>query len=233
MHNWYKLAKLEQHLRAEAGFKQDLTKILSTSVLSALMLIFEVGAINRKTIDEVAKKSNLNDQEKRQLEQIVQNPALMNKTQEFLYPQQNQENPTSPQQSTQVSTASIINVGKELIDRGFKVGYHPNFSYTEGFDEEGKQRVGGHSKNSYHYRNQAFDISGASSESMKTLFDELYSKRSELGLTELIYDHRGHWFSKTDKLSYKPFGGHGNHIHVAFNTPGIIKEYQENEVARL
>ena len=248
MNNWYKIAKLEQQLKAEAGLKQDLIKTLSTSVFSAMMLIFELGAINRSTIDEAAQRAHLNDQEKNQLEQVVQDPNIISRAQQILQQQNSQPRPSMeitvprfsklPQEQnrqqvsddsnvSEVSMAPIINVGKDLIGRGFKVGYHPNFSYVNGFDDSGKQRVGEHSKHSYHYKNQAFDISGASIENMQSLFDELYRRRSELGITELIYDKRGHWFSKSNRLSSKPYGGHGNHIHVAFGTPGLVRKVNE------
>jgi len=245
--NWYKIAQLDQHLKKEAGLKQDLVKALSTSVLSAVMIIFEMGAISRTTVDQAAKKANLNDQEKRQLEQVVQDPMIMNKAKEFLHPQQQQQMFTTPQSiisqrpapqpehpkpnkehsNRSVSSAPVINLGKELIGRGFKIGYHPNFSYANGFDNSGKQRIGEHATHSLHYKNQAFDISGSSQQNLEAIFDELFKRRHELGISQLIYDKKGKWFGKGNTYSTKAYGGHGNHIHVGFISPGLIRDVKD------
>lgn len=113
---------------------------------------------------------------------------------------------------------AVINVGKQLISKGFTVKEHPNFA-GRSFDPSGNQRVGGHSNGSLHYKKLALDVtdwrSGDWLGRTKQLAEALYQKRNELKLTQIIHDPWGSWFAGEGSKG-GAIGGHPTHLHLGF-----------------
>ena len=113
--------------------------------------------------------------------------------------------------------SAVVSAGKYLLNKGFTVKEHPNFS-GRAFDAAGKSRVGGHSGGSLHYKNLALDItdwrSGDWQGRTKVLAEELYKNRSALKLTQIIHDPWGSWFAGGGKGG--GIGGHDTHVHLGF-----------------
>ena len=125
---------------------------------------------------------------------------------------------------------AVIAAGKMILKQGFTVGEHPNFRKNnwagsapntgKGYTNKGGERVGGHSSGSAHYKGLAIDVtdwrSGDWLGRTKQLAQQMYEKRKELKVTQIIHDGWGSWFSGESKPSKKPFGGHDSHLHLAF-----------------
>jgi len=125
-------------------------------------------------------------------------------------------------------SSAVISVGKMLQGEGFTVKEHPNFAGRE-FNEKGTARVGGHSKNSLHYKNLAVDVTdwreGAWQARTAQLAERMYQKREALNLTQIIHDPWGSWFAGESSKG-GAYGGHETHLHLGFASgPASDKGY--------
>ena len=125
---------------------------------------------------------------------------------------------------------AVIAGGKWVLGKGFTVAEHPNFRKNNfkgkgantgvGFNPQGGERVGGHSANSAHYKNLALDITdwrpGNWKARTSALAQEAYDKRDQLKLTQIIHDGWGSWFAGEGSYTPGPYGGHPEHLHLAF-----------------
>lgn len=125
---------------------------------------------------------------------------------------------------------AVITGGKWALGKGFTVAEHPNFRKNNfsgkgsntgtGFNPQGGEAVGGHSSGSAHYKNLAIDITdwrpGNWKARTSALAQEAYDKRDQLKLTQIIHDGWGSWFAGEGSYSPGPFGGHPEHLHLAF-----------------
>ncbi|UNH61184.1 hypothetical protein SSZBM1_67 [Synechococcus phage S-SZBM1] len=125
---------------------------------------------------------------------------------------------------------AVIAAGKLILQQGFTVGEHPNFRKNnwsrggpntgKGYNPKGGERVGGHSGGSAHYKGLAIDVTdwrgGDWLGRTKELAEQMYQKRKELKVTQIIHDGWGSWFSGEGKPTKRPFGGHDSHLHLAF-----------------
>lgn len=115
-------------------------------------------------------------------------------------------------------SSAVISVGKMLQNQGFTVKEHPNFAGRD-FNEKGTARVGGHSKNSLHYKNLAVDVTdwreGNWQARTAELAERMYQKREALNLTQIIHDPWGSWFAG-DSAKGGAYGGHDTHLHLGF-----------------
>ena len=119
---------------------------------------------------------------------------------------------------------AVVSAGKQLLSSGFTVAEHPNFGKGTGYDPNGKQRVGGHSPNSAHYKNLAIDVTdwrdGDWKGRTKSLAQSMFEQKDKLKLTQIIHDPWGSWFKGESKPG-AAIGGHPTHLHLAFeNGPG-------------
>ena len=112
---------------------------------------------------------------------------------------------------------AVISAGKSLLSRGFTVAEHPNFEKHVGYKEKGDARVGGHSPGSLHYKNLAIDVTdwrdGDWKGRTKNLAEEMYERKDELKITQIIHDPWGSWFGGSKGGA---IGGHGTHLHLGF-----------------
>ncbi len=113
--------------------------------------------------------------------------------------------------------SAVIAAGKQLLKEGFTVAEHPNFDKQRGFRPEGDARVGGHSPGSLHYSNLALDVtdwrSGDWLGRTKGLAENVYQKKDDMKLTQIIHDPWGSWFGGGKEGG---IGGHGTHLHLGF-----------------
>jgi hypothetical protein len=124
--------------------------------------------------------------------------------------------------------SAAVAAGKYLLQRGFTVAEHPNFTKNSwnkegpntgtGYNSAGSAGVGGHSSGSLHYKGLALDItdwrSGDWQGRTKTLAEEMYKNRDQLKLTQIIHDPWGSWFAGGGKGG--AIGGHDTHLHLGF-----------------
>ena len=114
---------------------------------------------------------------------------------------------------------AVVSAGKQLLSSGFTVAEHPNFGKGSGYDPKGKQRVGGHSPNSAHYKNLAIDVTdwrdGDWKGRTKSLAQSMFEQKDKLKLTQIIHDPWGSWFKGESKPG-PAIGGHPTHLHLAF-----------------
>jgi flagellum-specific peptidoglycan hydrolase FlgJ len=117
------------------------------------------------------------------------------------------QNPTMGLQSFG-GASDITSFGKVLQGRGWNVGEHPDFG-----------RVGKHAPRSYHYRNQAIDVTpGKQSQTMQQLADEVVASGDAMGVAEVI--HKGRmWKPETGWRKYTGSNQHNGHVHIAFRSP--------------
>jgi hypothetical protein len=88
---------------------------------------------------------------------------------------------------------SIVDLGKRLQEKGFRIGEHPAFG-----------KVGQHAPKSHHYAGHALDITDWGEGDWKTRTRELgEALRSAVPGAEVF--HPG----------YDPVGGHHEHVHFA------------------
>lgn len=100
---------------------------------------------------------------------------------------------TAPTTQSAEELMSIVDLGKRLQEKGFRIGEHPAFG-----------KVGQHAKGSYHYSGQALDITDWGEGDWKTRTKQLgEALRSAVPGAEVF--HPG----------YDPVGGHHEHVHFA------------------
>lgn len=142
---------------------------------------------------------------------------------------------------------NVISVGKGILAQGFTVGENKYFIHnawskqgpnTGGFDERGRGTASGHANNSDH-RLRSLDVTdwrGSAASGvprLKRLFTQLYNNRQKYGIKALIYDPIGYWFSGYKKYVPKPYGGHGDHLHVGFTVSADVAMKEEKRKATL
>lgn len=123
---------------------------------------------------------------------------------------------------------AVISVGKLLLNKGFTVAEHPNFTKNNwsgkgpntgvGYNPRGNSRVGGHSNGSLHYSGLALDVTdwrgGDWLGRTKQLAEFMFQNRRQFKLTQIIHDPWGYWLGGSKVNA--PFGGHGTHLHLGF-----------------
>ena len=113
-------------------------------------------------------------------------------------------------------TSAVVSAGKMLLNEGFTVAEHPNFSKGQGFRPKGDARVGGHSPGSLHYSNLALDVTdwrnGDWRGRTKELAEKMYSQKEKLKLTKSSMT-QGSWFGGKGG----GIGGHDTHLHLSFS----------------
>ena len=103
-----------------------------------------------------------------------------------------------------------VAVGQQINAMGYGgVWQHPDFNYDSGYTGSSRERVGGHSANSYHNENEALDIGVQANghQKLEMLYQYLLKNKSRFGVAELFYDPSG---------SRGHPAGHGSHLHVSF-----------------
>ena len=143
--------------------------------------------------------------------------------------------------SGQTTGGNLIDVGKSLLQQGFTVGenkYFKNNAWTGGppntgmgFDSSGNQPSSGHANDADH-RIHSLDVTWHRGPSqgpeevsrLINLFKDLYGKRNQLGLTDLIYDKYGYWFKGANFVP-GVYGGHQDHLHIRFSNPAFHGRY--------
>ena len=242
--NWYEEALYQYNLHKEAGMKEGILAFL-LSILSSISLTHEANAIKNVMLQKnipieqqqkiVQTVNSLTDQNKT-VEELTQNDITnavkkMEDMKIVIPPMPKQEDislkPSFPSNINENSP--IISTGKYILNNGFRVTEHPNFS-QKGFDPTGHQPVHKvHVGKSKHYTNQALDISGKNKQELSALYHDLFNRRHELGIVQMIYNPVGQWFGQGDHPIKKPYKGHNTHIHIAFSKPGMIKEINKNQ----
>jgi hypothetical protein len=101
--------------------------------------------------------------------------------------------PTPTTQGAAEELMSIVDLGKRLQEKGFRIGEHPAFG-----------KVGQHAPKSHHYAGHALDITDWGEGDWKTRTRQLgEALRSSVPGAEVF--HPG----------YDPVGGHHEHVHFA------------------
>ena len=117
-----------------------------------------------------------------------------------------------------VSSGSVVNIGKELISKGFQVAEHPDFTKFRGYTP-GKGSVSNVHKGRGHYEGRAIDVTdfrGSMEDSKaryRSVLDSLYKKP---GIKMLINDSWGAIYPGM-KEKYGP-GSHGHPTHMHIET---------------
>ncbi len=100
---------------------------------------------------------------------------------------------TAPTTQSAEELMSIVDLGKRLQEKGFRIGEHPAFG-----------KVGQHAPKSHHYAGHALDITDWGEGDWKTRTKQLgEALRSAVPGAEVF--HPG----------YDPVGGHHEHVHFA------------------
>lgn len=69
---------------------------------------------------------------------------------------------------------------------------------------------------SYHGQNRAIDVAGSPAAMARFYRAFVPLARNRKGVRELFYDPLGGW---DNFVSVGPIGGHGDHVHIAFDPP--------------
>lgn len=242
--NWYRQALIAERIRyastlvddeliKEAGMGKDIGEGLA-ALIAAVGLLLGGYALN-----EAAHMTRTNP---KQVEQAAKNPKIVEKAKQLAKdkplpqgdllakPVVSPNIPVAPppaqvkKESPSRTSHPVVEFAKKLVDKGFRVGSHANFDLDTGYHPEGKQRIGTHSPNSYHYKGVALDISakGRSAAEMTQIFNDLKANWQNYGIKELIWGGSGGGFVKERNgkqvsiHNNKIMRQHANHIHVAW-----------------
>lgn len=69
---------------------------------------------------------------------------------------------------------------------------------------------------SFHGKNRAIDVAGPASGMSRFYRQFVPLARGRKGVRELFYDPEGAW---DNFVEIPPIGGHGDHVHIAFDPP--------------
>jgi hypothetical protein len=116
------------------------------------------------------------------------------------------------------SGGSIVNIGKELVSKGFQVAEHPDFTKFKGYTP-GRGSVANVHKGKGHYQGRAIDVTdfrGTMEESKARYRSVLNSLYKKPGVSMLIHDSWGAMYPGM-KEKYGP-GSHGHPTHMHIET---------------
>ena len=125
-----------------------------------------------------------------------------------------------------VSGSGIVNIGKDLISKGFSVAEHPDFTKTPtasgGTYTPGKGTVSRVHKGAGHYEGRAIDVTdwrGSLEDSKARYRSVLTSLQDNPAIKMLIHDSWGGMYSPGQKQGP---GGHGHptHMHIEVKDKG-------------
>ena len=124
-----------------------------------------------------------------------------------------------------VSGGNIVNIGKDLIGKGFSVAEHPDFTKTPtpsgGTYTPGKGTVSNVHKGRGHYEGRAIDVTnwrGGDPEYKQAYLPVLNSLENNPAIKMLIHDTWG--FYKDGKKSGPGSYGHPQHMHIEVKDQG-------------
>ena len=124
-----------------------------------------------------------------------------------------------------VSGNNIVNIGKDLISKGFSVAEHPDFTKTPtasgGTYTPGKGTVSNVHKGRGHYEGRAIDVTnwrGGDPEYKQAYLPVLNSLENNSAIKMLIHDTWG--FYKDGKKSGPGSYGHPQHMHIEVKDQG-------------
>jgi muramidase (phage lysozyme) len=138
------------------------------------------------------------------------------------------------QSLTQTNTQNIgtdpIAAGLSLLKMGFTVAENKFFTKFKGLNPLGNSPISTEHGNPEKHAVYALDVTDFHGderdgiERLKKLFIDLFVRRKELGIDQLIFDPIGYWFESEGKNSFtpKPYGHHPDHLHIRFKNPATF-----------